>query len=128
MAICPKCKYEYKIGVTVCPDCNEELVDHIPVKSAAMVPDRSWVSVCRLPSPLKTAMAKGALDSSNIPSIVMSSSFTALGQGGDMPSGMMQPSLETNVLMVPKEFHQEADLILQAILGDEYDNLQTGTT
>jgi len=128
MAVCPKCKYEYKIGVTVCPDCNEELVDHIPVKSAAMVPDSSWVSVCRLPSQLKTAMAKGALDSSNIPSIVMSSSFTALGHGGDMPSGMMQPSLETNVLMVPKEFRQEADLILQAILGDEYDNLQTGTT
>ena len=128
MAICPKCKYEYKIGVTVCPDCNEKLIDHIPVESAAMVPDRSWVSVCRLPSQLKTALAKGALDSSNIPSIVMSSSFTALGRGIDLPSGMMQPSLETNVLMVPKEFHQEADLILQAILGDEYDNLQTGTT
>jgi len=128
MAVCPKCKYEYKIGVSMCPDCNERLVDHLPVKSAAMVPDRSWVSVCRLPSQLKTAMAKGALDSSNIPSIVMSSSFTALGHGGDMPSGMMQPSLETNVLMVPKEFRQEADLILQAILGDEYDNLQTGIT
>ena len=112
----------------MCPDCNERLVDHLPVNSAAMVPDRSWVSVCRLPSQLKTAMAKGALDSSNIPSIVMSSSFTALGQGSDMPSGMMQPSLETNVLMVPKEFHQEADLILQAILGDEYDNLQIGIT
>ncbi len=29
MAWCPKCKYEYREGVTVCPDCECELVDDL---------------------------------------------------------------------------------------------------
>ena len=29
MAWCPKCKYEYREGVTVCPDCDCELVDDL---------------------------------------------------------------------------------------------------
>ena len=30
MAWCPKCKNEYREGVTVCPDCDVELVDELP--------------------------------------------------------------------------------------------------
>ena len=26
MSWCPKCKNEYRAGITVCPDCNEELM------------------------------------------------------------------------------------------------------
>ncbi|MCR4787847.1 MAG: hypothetical protein K5888_04605 [Lachnospiraceae bacterium] len=29
MAWCPKCKYEYREGITVCPDCDCELVDDL---------------------------------------------------------------------------------------------------
>ncbi len=29
MAWCPKCRYEYREGVTVCPDCECELVDDL---------------------------------------------------------------------------------------------------
>lgn len=34
MAWCPSCKSEYKEGVTVCPDCNCELVDSLQDKNA----------------------------------------------------------------------------------------------
>lgn len=30
MAWCPKCKNEYREGVTICPDCEIELVDELP--------------------------------------------------------------------------------------------------
>ena len=123
MAICPKCKYEYRNGVSECPDCNEKLVDRLPAEAAARAPDGSWVSVCRLPSQFRTEMVKGALDSSNIPSIVISTSFNAYGRGMDMSSNLLSSPGETNVLMVPKEFRQEAELILQAILGDDFDEL-----
>jgi hypothetical protein len=31
---CPNCKYEYKLGVTMCPDCGAELVYKLPPKAA----------------------------------------------------------------------------------------------
>ena len=29
MPWCPKCKNEYRAGITVCPDCNEELMEEL---------------------------------------------------------------------------------------------------
>ena len=29
MSWCPKCKNEYRAGITVCPDCNEELMEEL---------------------------------------------------------------------------------------------------
>jgi len=124
MPICPKCKYEYRSDQTVCPDCNEKLVDTLPPKLVAQSPDDSWVSVCRVGSSVKSEMAKGALDSSNIPSIVMSSSFAAHGKGLDYVSGLAQPQAGGNIIMVPREYREEAQLILEAILGDDYSGIQ----
>ncbi len=125
MPICPKCKYEYRPGTTVCPDCGEKLVESLPPKMVAQSPDDSWVSVCRVGSVVKSEMAKGALDSNNIPSIVMSSSFSAHGKGLDYVSGLALSEAGGNVIMVPREYRVEAELILQVVLGDDYSGLQT---
>ena len=36
---CPKCKHEYREGVTVCADCGSELVDSLPEEPEAEAPE-----------------------------------------------------------------------------------------
>lgn len=120
MAFCPKCKYEYETGVFVCPDCNEALVDELPrEKSSAMVPDESWVPVGQVASQMKSEMAKGALDSNNIPSMILSSTFGAFGKGMDFHSGLAHSHAGGSVIMVPREFRHQAAIVLEAVLGED---------
>ncbi|MBU8933584.1 MAG: hypothetical protein KOO62_06220 [candidate division Zixibacteria bacterium] len=120
MPFCPDCRYEYRFEVTVCPDCGVELVSNLPsLVSAAVTPDESWVVVGQVGSQMKTELAKGSLDSNNIPSMVISSSFGAFGKGMDFSSGLGLSSSEGNTILVPREFEIEAVLILEAVLGDD---------
>jgi hypothetical protein len=50
MPFCPNCKYEYKATVSVCPDCNEPLVDVLPedVEDEFEEDYDNWVPLCRL--------------------------------------------------------------------------------
>ncbi|MCP4684654.1 MAG: hypothetical protein GY867_04310 [bacterium] len=125
MPFCPKCKYEYTAGIAVCSDCNEPLVDRLatPASTAAVSPDDSWVGVCTVSGSIKTGLAKGALDSNNIPSIVMSPKFHTQHGIGALVSGISPASARGDILMVPREFGDEALLILEAVLGDDFDRL-----
>lgn len=127
MGFCPSCKYEYQPGVNVCPDCNEELVSHLPASSptsAAVQPDDSWIGVCRVSGVTRAGLAKGALDSNNIPSIVMSSQFRAYGSDPMLQASLTQGN--DDILMVPREYADEAELILEAILGEDFDRIDAG--
>ena len=121
MSFCPKCRYEYEPGVLNCPDCKVELVDHLPtpVVSAAMAPDESWIPAGLVNSQIKSDMAKGALDSNNIPSVIISSVFNAYGKGLDFSSSVMLSGNEGNIVLVPKEFKEEALFVLESVLGDD---------
>ena len=120
MSYCPSCRYEYRPEVTNCPDCNVPLVEAIPASgSAAISPDDSWVVVGKIASQMKSEMAKGSLDSQNIPSVVLSSTLGAHGKGVDFVSRMAVSDTEGNVIMVPREYQEDATIILEAILGDD---------
>jgi hypothetical protein len=120
VAYCPKCKYEYQPGIWVCPDCHETLVDKLPpTSSAAVTPDESWVPVGKVASQIKSEMAKGALDSNNIPSVIFSSTFKAHGRGLDFATGLFLAQGEGNIIMVPREFREEALVVLEGVLGDD---------
>ncbi len=120
MAFCPKCRYEYEVAVLVCPDCSETLVEKLPSdKTAAVMPDDSWIIVGGVASGMKSEIAKGSLDSNNIPSVVLSSTFGAYGKGMDFRFGLADTHGSGNVIMVPREYAEEAALILEAVLGDD---------
>ena len=120
MAYCPKCRYEYEARVLLCPDCNEALVDQLPPeKTAAVVPDDSWIVVGGVASETKSEIARGSLDSSNIPSVILSSTFGAYGKGMDLHFGLANAPGAGNIIMVPREYREEAALILEAVLGED---------
>ena len=120
MPFCPKCKYVFQNGIGICPDCDEPLVEHsVSGGGAAMVPDDSWMVVGGVVDNDQKRVAKGSLDSSNIPSMVLPSRFT--GFGSDIPQQPARSNSpdEGSLIMVPREFHEEALAILEAVLGDE---------
>jgi len=121
MSFCPKCRYEYENDILECPDCRIELIDQPPssVVSAAVSPDESWIPAGLVNSQIKSDLAKGALDSNNIPSVIISSVFNAYGKGLDFSSSISLSSSEGNIVLVPKEFKEEALFILEAVLGDD---------
>lgn len=122
MAICPKCRYEYRPDVVVCPDCQETLVDSVapPVQAAAVSPDDSWVVVGRVGNEYQSEMAKGSLDSGNIPSVILSSNFSTYGRGVGFASPLALSANDGIVVMVPREFKEEATLLLEGVLGDDF--------
>ena len=120
MSYCPKCRYEYEVGMLVCPDCNETLVDKLPPdRTAAVVPDDSWIVVGGVASEIKSEMARGSLDSNNIPSMILSSTFGAFGRGLDFNLGLAGTRRAGNIIMVPREYGEQAALVLEAILGED---------
>lgn len=120
MPFCPKCRYEYNWGVNVCPDCDEKLVDRLPSSAAQKVPHHDeWVSVCILHSDMTTEIVKGALDSNNIPSMVINSMYSALGKGVDLPAGLLGEGGGGVCILVPQEFKEEAEVIVEAVVGED---------
>ncbi len=104
----------------MCPDCGVRLVDELPAHGqAAVTPDTSWVVMGQVASAMKSEMAKGSLDSNNIPSVIMSSSFTGAGRGFNSAAALFHGGAEGNVIMVPREFEEDALLILESVLGDD---------
>ncbi|UCG60937.1 MAG: hypothetical protein JSV52_11485 [Candidatus Zixiibacteriota bacterium] len=120
MPYCPTCGYEYPVNMAVCPDCGEELVDKIPDSFApAVSPDDSWVLVGGVTSEIKAKVARGSLDSNNIPSVFLPSSLDTRSQPRQMEIDPVLRESGADLILVPKEFGDEAKLVLQAVLGDE---------
>ena len=120
MLYCPGCKYEFQDKLVVCPDCGETLVAKLPRSFApAVSPDDSWVLIGGVMGKATSKVAQGSLDSNNIPSVFVPSTIS---RGGDFTvhhaSTTVQES-QANLILVPKEFGDEARLVLRAVLGDE---------
>ncbi len=125
MPFCPQCAFEYGADVLVCPECNVTLVDRLPSAfgPAAMTPDDSWVGLCRIGYRLPGQTVRGLLDSNNIPSMVMSSAFQPSAGGVSRLAKQPAGAGESEIVMVPREFHEEAELLLSAVLGGEFEAL-----
>jgi hypothetical protein len=121
MAFCSNCKYEYQPGIQICPDCGDMLIEGTPATGgAAYPPDDSWVKICGVFSGVKSEVALGALETSNIPSTLISSAFGAFGRGEAVKTGSSHIRKDLNFILVPREFREEAEMVLEAVLGEDY--------
>jgi hypothetical protein len=70
---CPKCKSEFVEGILRCPDCNTDLVEHLPTETSSL-PDNTewseyedWVMVYNPSGAQELAMIKMVLEREDIP-------------------------------------------------------------
>ncbi|UCD65124.1 MAG: hypothetical protein JSW34_06760 [Candidatus Zixiibacteriota bacterium] len=122
---CPNCKFDYDKGIAVCPDCGEPLVVRLSEQLAAAIsPDDSWVLIGSVDSEAKAKVARGSLDSSNIPSVFLPSRLEAGRAPESVPTGL-DLSDSADLILVPKEFGEEARVLLEAVLGEELNQPKT---
>ena len=86
MPVCPNCRYEYKEGIKVCPDCGMQLVD--------VLNEVEWVVVYTSDKEYEVQMMKDELESADITATVLSQKDSNFPVTGD---------LAIVKLMVPKE-------------------------
>lgn len=104
----------------VCPDCGVRLVDEHPGRGmAAERPDRSWVIMGQVLSRVQSEMAKGSLDSNNIPSVIMAAGLAGAGRSVMAATGLDRARDEGSLIMVPREFREDAMIVLEAVLGED---------
>jgi uncharacterized Zn finger protein (UPF0148 family) len=69
MPFCPNCRFEYKEGMTKCPDCGASLVDKLQEESPQGI---NYVPLRTLPSRLYAQMLQESLKKEGIPSVIKS--------------------------------------------------------
>lgn len=97
MPFCPVCKYEYKSGVKVCPDCGAKLVSELkPVRELGADDDVKSVLLLKTDNYLKAELVAGELDEAGI-------SYWAkrLGTGSRL-GGMATGAISHDILDAPK--------------------------
>jgi hypothetical protein len=121
MPFCPKCHYEYEAGVTVCPDCDEKLVDALPDEETyeEVKEYKNWVQLARLTSLPSVEMLQELFESKGIP-IVVQSGVGYFGYTGQMGPSSFRPVWGEYSIFVPEEFAFEADQEAGLMLGDEW--------
>ncbi|MDZ7371915.1 MAG: hypothetical protein ONB12_12160 [candidate division KSB1 bacterium] len=106
MPFCPKCGYEYEVGVIKCADCGVELVDQLP--SAPEPKEEEWVLLRTLPGRAYAEMAKEALNHAGIPASIkpgaLAGSLLVAGTDGECS------------LIVPKRRKKQAEKILNDMM------------
>lgn len=119
MVFCPNCQSDFPKEMAVCPDCNQALTVKVQIsRPVASAPDDSWVPVARIKGNKSAEKAKRALDSNNIPSVIMPKAFLHSNPAPTEMEGQIEKSAynQEKLLMVPKDYRFEAKLIVRNAL------------
>ena len=125
MPFCPKCGYEYREGISRCPDCDEPLVSQLPPIDASSkeneIDEKDWVPVVQLTSMQYAELIVEDLRGKDIP-VIMRSSTGHFGETGQMGTSSFRPIGGGYVIFVPTGFVEKADNEGEAILGEVWVN------
>jgi len=111
MPFCPNCRFEYKEGIEVCPDCGTDLVEELP-EEAGPLETVEFVLLKDLPSRLYAEMLKGALEKEGIACVVKGDDV------GSMLGTYATTSPFSVTVWVDRNKLFKAKSIAQQILGD----------
>ena len=113
---CPQCRYEFKEGITACPDCGVPLLPELPLKPKLQpTPTTKCVDVEAILStfdPVILALAKSRLEEADLPYVVKNESIQQLY---GVRVGIDQMTVQ---VWVKKNDLEEARQLLQDLLID----------
>jgi len=126
MPFCPRCGFEYEIGVGTCPDCDVKLVEKPPDLSNDEDKDETseskyenWIPIVHLNSSQIGEMLCEGLEAKDIPAVVQESGrFLGRAGGGGITASS---PIDDAVVLVPEEFLEDAIGEARIMLGDEWD-------
>lgn len=105
MPICPSCEYEYKEGVTVCPDCGYQLVSETEFNEHMINPE-DWETVYTTSVEYEADMLKANLEGAGIETAIIPKKDRNFPGVGD---------LAVITVLVKKEDASSAQQIIQDI-------------
>ena len=128
MPFCPRCRYEYNPGISKCPDCDEYLVDRLPldedegenedeVRVDPNDVDQEWIMVARIHYYYQAEMLVQGLRAKDIPVVMYSSSGNVARAGGEI----FLPSRGAYAIMIPSEYIVQADKEASLMLGEDWE-------
>ena len=126
MPFCPECRYEYKAGTKVCPDCGKELVnnlDEVDRETNKRDEERKWVPLASLTSEQYAEMLIEALREKKIPA-VLESDAGFFGMTGQMGPSSFVPVGGAYVVHVDVNMVKEADEEGGVVFGEEWDSFR----
>jgi hypothetical protein len=84
---CPNCRFEYKAGITVCPDCNERLVKELPPAPDSEEVEAEYVDLITVYTSTTNAelvIAQSLLEGAGIEYFVKGAAVSGLFAGGQI--------------------------------------------
>ncbi len=109
--ICPKCEAEYVDGITICTDCDVELVTREDFE-LNLIHHEDWTTIYSTDAMYEVEMIKANLDGAEIESVILSQKDKNFPGSGD---------LSIIKLLVKKEDADDAKKII-ADINKEKDN------